>query len=197
MISSLDAAVGRILDALRRLDLERDTLVIFLSDNGASISSNAPLRGTKATLFEGGIRVPFLVRWPAALPGGVYDHPVSSLDVLPTAAAAAGVAPPADRPLDGVDLLPYLSGARDAPPHEALYWRFQNAWAIRSGSMKLVHSRDHWNDETLHTGLFDLAVDVAERDDLSQAQPRLRRQLHQRLREWERSVVPVSVEAPR
>lgn len=130
MLASLDDGVGDVLKKLRELDLENETLVIFLSDNGGPTaeltSSNAPLRGGKGQLYEGGIRIPFLVQWSGHLPAGVvYDPPVSSLDLLPTALAATGINPTDEAKLDGVDLLPYLKGLKNGPPHDRLYWRQQ------------------------------------------------------------------------
>lgn len=191
MMAALDDDVGRLLDALRRLDLENDTLLFFLSDNGgatgepraapdaplepgANASSNAPFRGQKRDLLEGGIRVPFLVRWPGRVPAGAtYDEPVISLDVAATILAAAGVGPP-EPPLDGVDLLPFLRGERDHPPHDALFWRFDfppsghdepRRWAIRSGDWKLVRNAN----EPL--ALYDLASDPGETRDLASEHP--------------------------
>src|SRR3989442_14873327 len=128
MIAPLDAAVGRIIDALARLGLDENTLVFFLSDNGGATytgaTDNAPLRGGKFTNFEGGINVPFLVRWRGTIRAGApCTAPVSALDVFATAAAAAGADLPNDRPYDGVSLLPYLTGRSVGAPHDALYWR--------------------------------------------------------------------------
>ncbi|MCX6577713.1 MAG: sulfatase-like hydrolase/transferase [Candidatus Aminicenantes bacterium] len=146
MLSALDDAIGGVLKKLRDLSLEEKTLVIFLSDNGGptaqTTSSNAPLRGFKGQALEGGIRVPFMMQWKGTLPAGkVDDRPVISLDIHPTVAAAAGAAiDPAWR-LDGVDLVPFLTGAGAGAPHETLYWRmFANQRAVRHGNFKLVWS---------------------------------------------------------
>ncbi len=188
MISALDEAIGQVLEALRRRQIADDTLVIFLSDNGAAFSSNAPLRGGKGTLREGGIRVPFVVRWPAGLPGGVlYEHPVSALDVLPTVAAAAGVRFAPERPLDGVDLLPYLRGEARGPPHAALCWRWREQWAVREGSLKWVHAPAA-DGEPPVTGLFDLSGDLAETRDLAAERPDAVRRLRERLEAWDRAI---------
>src|SRR5262245_48065241 len=126
MLSAMDDAVGLVRRKLRAEGLERETLMVFLSDNGghplANAARNEPLRGEKSTVFEGGIRVPFVVTWPGHLPAGrTYAEPVISLDILPTALAAAGVAVPRRLHVDGVNLLPYLTGRHDGPPHEALF----------------------------------------------------------------------------
>src|SRR5439155_8661593 len=115
MMKAMDRGVGDVLNELRRHRLEEDTLVIFLSDNGGptaeTSSSNLPLRGFKEDLWEGGVRIPFLMQWMGRIPAGkVYDSPVISLDLMPTALAAAGGTMDEKRKLDGVDLLPYLTG---------------------------------------------------------------------------------------
>jgi arylsulfatase A-like enzyme len=129
MVAAMDDAIGQVLAKLREAGLEEDTLVFFLSDNGGptdvNASSNRPWRGVKGEVREGGVRVPLLVQWPKHLPAGqTYDQPVIQLDIHPTALAAAGAAIGADAKLDGVDLLPYLTGKKAGPPHETLYWRF-------------------------------------------------------------------------
>lgn len=143
MVTSLDDGVGALLDLLADLGLTRRTLVFFLSDNGgpprANASDNSPLRGAKGTVYEGGVRVPFVLAWPGTLPGGEqYDSPVTALDIFPTAVAAAGLEPPAD--LDGVDLVPFLTGARDGQPHERLFWHSGAGaqYALRTQDRKLV-----------------------------------------------------------
>lgn len=142
MVSSLDDSVGEVMARLREHGLEEDTMIVFLSDNGCALyvdgaCTNGPLRGGKRWFFEGGIRVPFLLSWPAGVePGQVYEPAVSSLDLLPTFAAAGG-APLPEKPLDGVDLLPYLRGEVDGVPHETLFWRAGPNRAVRRGDWKL------------------------------------------------------------
>jgi len=183
MTISLDRAVGRVLDALREHGLEQDTLVVFVNDNGGATnnaSRNDPLRGTKGTPFEGGHRVPFLMSWPARLPRGVdYDLPVSTLDVLPTALAAAGREGGTPKPLDGVDLLPLLTGATDGRPHDVLFWRLKDDRAVRDGDWKLVVRGDR------DPMLFDLAADPSEARDLAREQPERVAALRSKLAAWE------------
>ena len=185
MIVAMDDAVGRILRQLRDDGLEDRTLIFFLSDNGGTTeddtSSNAPLRGRKGTMWEGGIRVPFLAQWKGVLPAGTtYDRPVSSLDILPTALAAAGVSSVADQPLDGVDLLPYLTGQKSGDPHDMLYWRLaeRDIWAVRSGDHKLVK-------QDKKTRLYDLASDPGEARDLAGKLPEVQERLQKAFNEWE------------
>lgn len=184
MVVGLDDAVGRILKQLRDDGLEERTLVFFLSDNGGAVgdngSSNLPLRGRKGQMWEGGIRVPFLVRWKGVLPAGkVFERPVSSLDILPTALAAAGASRIAGPPPDGVDLTPYFTGAKKGDPHEALFWRIaeRDIWAVREGDHKLVQQFGR-------RGLYDLSSDPGEAKDLSAELPEIRERLAKAHAEW-------------
>lgn len=192
MTTALDAGVGRILDALAKSGRERNTIVIFLNDNGglSLVSSNAPLRGGKGSLFEGGIRVPLLMRWPARLAPGVARSAVSSLDVFPTLLAAAGIEPPPDRPLDGVSLLPYLRDPNGAAPHAALTWRYGSREAIRRGSWKLLRGPDV--AALGGRALFDLERDVGETHDLDEQRPDLTASLEAQLDAWTAGLPPPS-----
>jgi arylsulfatase A-like enzyme len=172
MMSAMDDAVGKVLAKVKEMGQDENTLVFFLSDNGGptqgTTSKNGPLRGVKATTSEGGVRVPFCFRWKGKVPAGkTYDHPIIQLDILPTAVTAAGGKVDPEWKLDGVDLLPYLTGAKKEPPHETLYWRFGPQWAIRKGDWKLVASRVDKNVPRL----INLKDDIAEAKDLSAEQP--------------------------
>lgn len=176
MISLLDESVGRILTALRESGQEERTLIVFHSDNGAPLgsgSNNTPLRGYKSTLREGGLRIPFAIQWKSVLPAGrVEPAPIIALDLLPTALAAANIKLPADAQLEGVNLLPYLTGQVEALPQRSLYWRYGDQYAIRHGDWKLVHSMDQVSQPpVLHKGLYNVANDAAEEHDLSAAHP--------------------------
>ncbi len=177
MTRAMDDAVGRVTAALRQQRLEEDTLILFLSDNGGPTaeltSSNAPLRGGKGQLYEGGIRVPFACSWKGRIRGGqTSDAVVSALDVAPTALAAAGVDAPAG--LDGFNLLPHLrEGA--AFPRQTHYWRYGPNLAWRRGNWKIVKQR------TDSFALFDLHADPGEQQDLAAARPALRRELEAEL----------------
>ncbi len=190
MMASLDENVGRVLATLRETKLEENTLIFFFSDNGGptgrarpqpdadfeygqNTSKNDPCRGVKGELLEGGIRVPFLVQWKGHVPAGkTYDPPVTSLDILPTALAAAGVPVQPAWKLEGTDLLPYLSGTTSGVPHDQLCWRFRfppnqpalHRWAIRQGDWKLVKN----NREPL--ALYNLANDIGESNNLAATQ---------------------------
>ena len=172
MVAAMDDAVGKVLTALREEQLEQDTLVFFLSDNGGPTdnrSSNHPLRATKRTVYEGGIHVPFAMRWPAKLPAGsTFDAPVISMDVFSTALAAAGVEAPQDRKIDGANLLPYLqSGNAKGRPHEHLFWRMFGGvhLAARDSRYKLVRSEGKPDE------LYDLDQDISETNNVVASQP--------------------------
>jgi len=198
VMAQQDDAVGVVLARLRELKLEKDTLVFFLSDNGGTRrdegerkhftgSLNTPFFGDKGTVYEGGIRVPFLVQWREKLPAGkIYDRPVSSLDILPTALAAAGVKPLAGSALDGVNLLPYLGGERPGDPHAALFWRWRSEQAVRQGDWKLVRGKEHraWR-------LIDLSKDPRETKDLSQDSPEKAKELLALYGRWIAELPPV------
>jgi arylsulfatase A-like enzyme len=198
VLSAMDAAVGQVLATLRERNLEDNTLIFFLSDNGSAGSigsNNKPLRGQKMSTWEGGIRVPFFVQWKAAIPAGsVYDQPVISLDLLPTAVAAAGGEVQPDWHLDGVDLLPYLTKQNDGAPHSVLFWRLGPQWAVRMGNWKLVRPKD---PSVKPTGpgpssygvmskpwLIDLATDTGEEHDLSAEHPDKVKELQTAWDEW-------------
>ena len=170
MLRHLDLGVGRVVDTLKKEGLFENTLVIFLTDNGGSKAmgaNNAPLRGNKQQNYEGGIRTPFIASWPAKLkPGTSCDVPIISLDLLPTALAAAGVTAKPAKPFDGKNILPALTGEVKELHHD-LFWSEggeTGEWAVRSGNWKLVASPQRKE-------LFDLAADPGEKTDLAAKQP--------------------------
>ncbi len=165
----MDDAIGKVVATLKAEGVWENTLLFFISDNGGPLAQsavNTPLRGGKHQDYEGGIRVPFLVCWPAKLQPGESQAPVIALDILPTALAAAGVAPVDAKPFDGKNILPILQG-NETLPLRNLFWSAgseEGWWAVRSGDWKLV-------GEKARTGLFDLGKDVAEKNDLAQQMP--------------------------
>ncbi len=199
MLAAMDEGIGRVLATLRDCGLENDTMVFFLSDNGGpsplNASDNRPLRGTKSTTWEGGVRVPFVIRWPGRVaPGSVYEQPIISLDILPTALAAGGGRLPAHYAIDGVDLMPYLHGRRTERPHERLYWRWGTMHAIRSGDLKWTVAYDtkklfNLTHEVQGQGLFDLAADIGESRDLSLERPDDLRRLKEEYAAWNKQMI--------
>lgn len=182
MLASLDDTVGAVLAKLRESKLEEETLVFFLSDNGgpttkfsANASRNTPLRGSKGDTWEGGIHVPMFVQWKGRLQAGVaYSRPVVALDLAATALTAAGVEPPTNPALDGVNLLPYFDGQHDDDPHEFLYWKFGRQMAVRSGDWKLVRpsmGSKEFEDIAVEPLLFNLKDDLGEQHDLATQHP--------------------------
>lgn len=192
VLLGLDDAVGAILAKLEALHLEENTLIFFTSDNGGDISSengaiNLPLRGGKTQPYEGGLRVPFFVQWKGHLTAGrVIDSPVSTLDILPTAVAAAGGTVPAAWQLDGVNLLPLLLGQTSAAPHPTLFWRIETDGlsqgpdadvldgirAVRRGNWKLVK-----NGVASTWELYDLSIDIGETNNRAADYPDIVQQL--------------------
>lgn len=169
MVSAVDDGVGRILEVLKANNLDENTIVVFLSDNGGAsnnASDNGPLRGLKGDLFEGGVRVPFAIRWKGVIPQGQsYDKAVSSLDIMATIVAQTNVKINPNRPLDGVDLIPFLTGKDSGTPHDFLFWRKweQNAMAIRQGNYKLVSNK---NQKQSPPELYDLSLDGSENTNI-------------------------------
>jgi len=186
MTSALDDGVGAVLNKLKETNLDKDTLVIFLSDNGCAnytrICSNHPLRMGKLWLLEGGTRVPFALMWPGHIPAGkVFTHQVSSLDIFPTALKLAG-SDANGLELDGVDLMPYLTGKTAGAPHEMLFWRHGRNYAVRKGNWKLFKSGGH-------TWLFDIKDDIGEMTNQAERHPAMVKELEKALGYWEKGLV--------
>ena len=186
----MDDAIGAVLESLDQTGQYERTLVFFFSDNGGELGTkadNGPLRKGKGSVYEGGIRVPFLVSWPAKLPAGkTYNLPVSSLDVFATALAAAGVPAARDKPLDSVDLVPFLAGDASGVPHQRLFWRTGGGkqFAIREGDWKLVRQEGKPDE------LYHLAEDLGEKADLAGTQPEIVQRLAAALQDWNAELIP-------
>jgi arylsulfatase A-like enzyme len=200
MLFAMDDAIGKLLAKLDKENLTENTLIFFISDNGGpesvNFSDNGPLKGVKATTWEGGIRVPFFVQWKAVLPKGkVYDNPVIQLDILPTVLAASGGEYSHKKKLDGVNLLPYFKGENKEPPHDALYWRFGAQMAIRMGDWKLTKApgedikfnrADMASAEGSH--LYNLKEDIGEQKNLSATNPEKVKALTQAWNQWNKDL---------
>lgn len=174
MLVNMDDSVGAVLATLRKKKLEENTLIFFISDNGGPTreltSSNLPLRDGKGSVYEGGIRVPFMAQWKGRIPAGqVYKNPVISLDVFATAAALSSARLDRRKKYDGVNLIPYLTGRDSGRPHERLYWRIGPRAAIRVGDWKLL--RNPRRGQGHDWQLYNLAVDIGEEKDLAKANP--------------------------
>lgn len=187
MVSAVDDGVGALLDKLEELKIDENTLVFFLSDNGGpsphNSSDNAPLRGFKGDFYEGGIRVPFAVQWKGVIPAGIkYDHPVISLDIFSTAAAVSKATP--KNSLDGVNLVPYLTGAIQDVPHEELFWRnYNNAkFAVRTADSKQITVGEK-------VELFDIQKDISEKVNLASEQLSRVEKLRRIVKEWESTLM--------
>lgn len=193
MISAVDDGVGRVIDTIQTHDLGEQTIVFFLSDNGGATnnaSQNTPLRGHKSTPYEGGIRVPFAVSWPGKIPAGtVYRKPVSSLDIAATIVAYSNATVSPDKPLDGVNLVPYLKGEVDSPPHPELYWRWydRGEFAARVSDDKLIIAKTE--QEPLETQLFNLREDLAESTNLTSSETRTVTAITNSLEKWAEDLV--------
>jgi uncharacterized sulfatase len=175
MIRSVDRSIGAITAALEANGLTDNTLILFTSDNGGAQyvglpDINKPFRGWKLNHFEGGTHVPYLAKWPARIAAGTtVDAPVHHVDVFQTIAAAANAPVPTDRVLDGVDLIPYVTGEATGVPHETLFWRQGYHQSVRHKDWKLIRSKqpttgEQWEDVVW---LFDLAVDPTEQVNLA------------------------------
>ncbi len=201
MMSCVDDGVGAIIAALREHKVEEKTLIFVMSDNGAPLkmykldapgrgagwdgSLNDPLNGEKGMLTEGGIRVPFVAVWKGTIPpGGVYVKPVITLDVAATANALAGL--PDDPSLDGVNLIPYLTGQNEQEPHKSLYWRWLGQSAVRHGDWKYLRSDDR-------EYLFNLRDDVGETTDVLSQHSKIASDLHTRLKNWTEELSPPGI----
>ena len=197
-ISLLDDAVGEVTRALAASGQTQDTLIFFFSDNGGTPPSlgadNTPLRGHKGTTYEGGVRVPFVVSWPARLKAGsTYDRPVSSLDVTATALSLAGLTFPSERRLDGVNLIPFLRGESQAAPHANLFWRTGGgqSYAVRSGEWKLVRNGKQPAE------LYDLSTDIGETKNLASARHEVVAKLSADLSAWDKELVSPLFQSPK
>ncbi|MGB7345154.1 MAG: sulfatase-like hydrolase/transferase [Pirellulaceae bacterium] len=199
MLSAVDDGVGLVMKTLADNDLTKETLVFYIGDNGAPLkihkldapgggpgwdgSLNDPLNGEKGMLSEGGMHTPFVVSWPGKIPAGQeYPHPISALDVAATAAAIAGIETKSGD-LDGVNLIPFLSGENSAAPHEALMWRWISQSAIREGNWKLLRGgpREY---------LYNLEVDLEEKNNLAAKYPDIANRLRGKLEQWSQELSP-------
>ncbi len=188
---AMDRASGKVLDKLKELGLDDNTLVVYTNDNGGPSDKNAsvnlPLSGTKSNHLEGGVRVPFLMRWPGVTAENrEYDLPVSTMDLLPTFFAAAGGNVDGIKNVDGVDLEPYVTGKSEGRPHQTLFWKKDVRAAVRDGDWKLIRFPDRPAE------LYDLSDDIKEHKNLALEHPDRVKQMYRQIYEWE-----LTLERPR
>ena len=195
MVSAVDDGVGKILKALSDSKIDDETLIFFLSDNGGASnnsSNNGILREHKGTLFEGGLRVPFALRWAGKIePGMVYKHPIISLDIMATVAELADAPISMDRPLDGVNLLPYLLNQKNGSPHDYLFWRKfdRNGVAVRSGDIKLVADRK-FNEQGYC--VYNTTDDISEKNDIIDLDVDKNKEMLKRHKIWTSQLKPTA-----
>ncbi len=187
MTLSMDRACGRLFKKINELGLDENTIVIFTNDNGGpsdtNHSNNSPLSGTKANHLEGGIRVPFLMKWKGVIPeNSSYEFPISTLDLLPTFFAAAGGNVGELNEMDGVDLMPYILGKNKERPHQTLFWKKENRGAIREGDWKLLRFPDR------PVELYNIKNDISEINNLAAEYPEKVRELYKKLFAWEKTL---------
>jgi arylsulfatase A-like enzyme len=185
LIQNMDDNIGRLVKHLEDNDLRDNTMIWFFSDNGGTCgsASNYPLNGKKGVEFEGGQRVPFIVNWPAKIAGGkTFDGLTSAMDVFPTCFKLAG-GETTPKPLDGVDLLPYMTGDASGNPHDVLLWRKLEQAAIRVGKWKLIRA------EGLDPMLYNLGDDESELNDLAASNPEKAQELLKQIASWEKGLI--------
>jgi arylsulfatase A-like enzyme len=190
MVSAVDDGVGRILDRLESLEIIENTMIFFLSDNGGpeskNGSNNGPLREGKSSIYEGGNRIPFAMQWPAQITPIVYEYPISSLDILPTIAEWTNTPISADKPLDGVNIIPYLKGEKQGRPHQTLYVRKfdDDLYSVRDGDFKLVTKKKNSVKE-----LYNLSKDLGEENDLASEFPEEVKRLDSLRQNWDSQLI--------
>ena len=189
-ITAMDAAIGRLLDLLDEYKITDNTIVIFFSDNGGGgAADNAPLRGRKGQMFEGGIRVPCIVRWPGKIPAGTTsDEFLTSLEIFPMLCAATGALPPKGVKLDGFDMLPVLQGKKKSSRQE-MFWQRRLDKGARVGHWK-------WVESSRGNGLFDLRTDLSEKRDLSKEKPEVLKMMKARFANWKKEMKAAAPRGP-
>ncbi len=190
-ITDMDNAIGNILQVIEDAGKADNTLVIFLSDNGGGGGSvNDPLKGGKGNFFEGGIRVPCIIKWPEKIPGDqVIDNFLSSLEIFPTIISAVGLDEPDDVILDGFNMLPVLSGEDKDLERQEMYWEARDKVAVRIGIWKLVDNIDE-------KGFYDLSKDISEETDLTDLLPDKFAEINNMFKEWQQEIANTEPRGP-
>jgi arylsulfatase A len=193
MVEEMDTGIGEIIAALKQHDLDQNTLVMFFSDNGATAQgSNGVLRGNKGQVWEGGHRVPFIAWWPGKIPPGRISNDLSiTLDVMPTLLSAAGIEPPSNHQLDGINLLPHLTQGQPLGERK-LFWAHGNSQAIRKGDWKAVVGAPGQKQP----GLFNLSQDISEQNDLAKDNPDRLEEMLRSFKDWQKDVAKGATPQP-
>ncbi len=190
MIQALDDAIGALMEKMKAMGLDENTLIYFISDNGGAsytgATDNGPYKGGKLTMFEGGVNVPFIMKWKGHIPEGmVYKNPVSSMDIFMTSVKAAECPLPEDRIYDGVNLIPFLTGEKQGRPHDVFYWKADHIEAMRKGDWKfLLSTRDKWIE------MYNMAEDKFEHYDLTDVHPDTLEVLRREFDMWKKELKP-------
>jgi len=189
-VTYMDEAIGQMLDMLDELGQADNTIVIFFSDNGGSgTADNGPLRGHKGDMFEGGLRVPAICRWPGVIPNGtVCSEFLTSMEIFPMLSSAAGLGPPKGVPLDGFDMTAVLAGRQNSPRKE-MFWQRRSNKAARVGNFK-------WVESSRGSGLFDLSKDIGEKNDLSKQKPEVLVKVKARFKAWKKLMAQAQPRRP-
>ena len=189
-VTRMDESVGEILQRVAQYGQEDNTLVVFLSDNGGGVGSdNAPLRGRKGEFWEGGIRVPCLIKWPGRIEAGTVNRDfVTSLEVFPTLLAAANITPPDTIQFDGFNLLPHLQGGSTIE-REEMFWELREDQAARVGAWK-------WVASPRGGGLFNLKEDIGEQHDLTAERPEVARMMQEKFAAWQSAMQAADPRGP-
>ena len=189
-VTYMDEAIGQMLDMLDELGQADNTIVIFFSDNGGSgTADNGPLRGNKGDMFEGGLRVPAICRWPGVIPNGtVCSEFLTSMEIFPMLCSAAGIRPPKGVPLDGFDMTAVLAGSQKSPRRE-MFWQRRSNKAARVGNFK-------WVESSRGSGLFDLSKDIGEKNDLSKQKPEVLVKVKARFEAWKKLMADAEPRRP-
>ncbi|HYF36474.1 MAG TPA: sulfatase-like hydrolase/transferase [Prosthecobacter sp.] len=181
-VTCMDEAIGELMETIEKAGQKENTIFVFMSDNGGSGNGgNAPLKGSKSTMWEGGLRVPFIMRWPGKLPAGkVTDEFVTALELVPTLLAATGASAPEGVKLDGFDMLPVLQGEAKSQ-RETMFWQRRGDKAARVGNWK-------WLESAKGKGLYDVSKDIGEDHDLSKEKPEIAQMMRERFEAWRREM---------
>ena len=193
-VTCMDNSIGNVLQLIDSLNLTDNTLVIFFSDNGGGGgSNNSPLSGGKATMWEGGLRVPCIIKMPGRIEKGrIIDNFVSSLEIFPTILDITGIAKPDSLILDGFSMLPLLTGENNDLERDNMYWEFREEYAARVGDWKWVKS----DRRESHNGFFNLSTDIGEKKDLTNSNENMHKMVYEKFKLWQKEMEKAEPRSP-